>query len=71
MKKIRVNKVQFKKWKDIIEFKDTNNFKRCSCDSIVVNKEYEYIKIISNLDNIIKLSNFKNETVKGITNESR
>lgn len=59
-KKILVNKAQCKKCKDIIESKDTNDFKRCSCGSIAVDGGLEYIKRIGNLDDIVELSQFYN-----------
>lgn len=58
--KIIINKAQCKKCKDIIESKDTNDFKRCSCGSIAIYGGLEYIKRIGNLDDIIELSQFYN-----------
>lgn len=57
-KKIIINKAQCKKCKDIIESKNINNFKKCSCGSIAVDGGLEYIKRIDNLDDVIELSEF-------------
>lgn len=55
--KIIINKAQCKKCKDIIESKNINDFKRCSCGSIAVDGGLEYIKRIGNLDDVIELLN--------------
>ena len=43
---------------DIIECKNINNLKLCSCDSSAVDGGLEYIKRIGNLDEVIKMSKF-------------
>ena len=52
--KIICNKAQCKKCKDIIESKDTNDLKRCTCGSIAVDGGLEYVKRIGNLDDVIE-----------------
>lgn len=60
-KKIIINKAQCEKCKDVIESKNTNDFKRCSCGSIAVDGGLEYIKRIGNLDDVIELSEFDDD----------
>lgn len=55
-RKIIENKAQCKKCQDIIESKDTNDLKGCSCGSITVDGGLDYIKRLGNLDNIIELT---------------
>ena len=68
MKKIIVNKAKCKKCGDIIESKEVNDFKRCTCGSIAVDGGLEYIKRVGNKDDIIELSKIENivtkETIK-------
>lgn len=59
--KIISNKAQCKKCKDIIESKDTNDLKRCTCGSIAVDGGLEYIKRIGNPDDVIELSEYGEE----------
>lgn len=59
--KIISNKAQCKKCKDIIESKDTNDLKRCTCGSIAVDGGLEYIKRIGNPDDVIELSEYEKE----------
>ena len=59
--KIISNKAQCKKCKDIIESKDTNDLKRCTCGSIAVDGGLEYIKRIGNPDDVIELSEYGKE----------
>lgn len=40
------NKIKCKKCGDIIEFKNTNDYKRCSCGDVAVDGEKEYLKRI-------------------------
>ena len=54
--KILVNKIQCKKCKDIIESKHVHDFKWCSCKSIAVDGDLEYLRIIGNFEDIIELS---------------
>lgn len=56
--KIISNKAQCK---DIIELKDTNDLKRCTCGSIAVDGGLEYIKRIGNPDDVIELSEYGKE----------
>ena len=60
MKKIIVNKAKCKKCGDIIESKEVNDFKRCTCGSIAIDGGQEYIKRVGNKDDIIELAKFKN-----------
>lgn len=60
MEKIIVNKAKCKKCGDIIESKEVNDFKRCTCGSIAIDGGQEYIKRVGNKDDIIELSKFKN-----------
>lgn len=59
--KIISNKAQCKKCKDIIESKDNNDLKRCTCGSIAVDGGLEYIKRIGNPDDVIELSEYEKE----------
>ncbi len=60
MEKIIVNKAKCKKCGDIIESKEVNDFKRCTCGSIAIDGGQEYIKRVGNKDDIIELAKFKN-----------
>lgn len=64
--KIICNKAQCKKWKDIIESKDTNDLKRCTCGSIAVDGGLEYVKRIGNLDDVIELSEYEREKTNNL-----
>ncbi len=68
MENIIVNKAKCKKCGDIIESKEVNDFKRCTCGSIAIDGGQEYIKRVGNKDDIIELSKFENivtkETIK-------
>lgn len=55
MEKIIVNKAKCKKCGDIIESKEVNDFKRCTCGSIAIDGGQEYIKRVGNKDDIIKI----------------
>lgn len=59
--KIISNKAQCKKCGDIIESKEINDFKRCTCGSIAVDGGHEYIKRIGNPDDVIELSEYEKE----------
>lgn len=67
-KKILVNKIQWKKHKDIIESKHIHYFKWCACKSIAVDGDLEYFRRVVNLEDIIELSDF--EKKKEVINES-
>ena len=71
MEKIIINKAKCKKSGDIIESKEENDFKRCTCGSIAVNGGQEYIKRVGNIDDIVELSKFENMVTNEVTNESR
>ena len=60
MEKIIVNKAKCKKCGDIIESKEVNDYKRCTCGSIAIDGGQEYIKRVGNKDDIIELAKFKN-----------
>ena len=60
MEKIIINKAKCKKCGDIIESKEVNDFKRCTCGSIAIDGGQEYIKRVGNKDDIIELAKFKN-----------
>ncbi len=64
MKKIIVNKAKCKKCGDIIESKEVNDFKRCTCGSIAVDGGLEYIKRVGNKEDVIELSKFENIVTK-------
>lgn len=64
--KIICNKAQCKKCKDIIESKDTNDLKRCTCGSIAVDGGLEYVKRIGNLDDVIELSEYEREKTNNL-----
>ena len=64
MKKIIVNKTKCKKCGDIIESKEVNDFKRCTCGSIAVDGGLEYIKRVGNKEDVIELSKFENIVTK-------
>lgn len=66
MEKIIVNKAKCKKCGDIIESKEVNDFKRCTCGSIAIDGGQEYIKRVGNKDDIIELAKFKNIIKKDV-----
>lgn len=66
MEKIIVNKAKCKKCGDIIESKEVNDFKRCTCGSIAIDGGQEYIKRVGNKDDIIELSKVENIVTKEI-----
>lgn len=66
MEKIIVNKAKCKKCGDIIESKEVNDFKRCTCGSIAIDGGQEYIKRVGNKDDIIELAKFKNTIKKEV-----
>ncbi len=45
---IEVNKIKCKKCGDIIESKNTNDYKKCSCGAVAVDGGKEYLKRIGN-----------------------
>ncbi len=64
MAKIIINKAKCKKCGDIIESKEANDFKRCTCGSIAVDGGLEYIKRVGNKEDVIELSKFENIVTK-------
>ena len=42
------NKIKCKKCEDIIESKNTNDYKRCSCGAVAVDGGKDYLKRIGN-----------------------
>lgn len=64
MAKIIINKAKCKKCGDIIESKEVNDFKRCTCGSIAVDGGLEYIKRVGNKEDVIELSKFENIVTK-------
>lgn len=45
---IEVNKIKCKKCGDIIDSKNTNDYKKCSCGAVAVDGGKEYLKRIGN-----------------------
>lgn len=50
------NKIKCKKCGDIVESKSTNDYKRCSCGTVAVDGDTEYLKRIGNENDYIELS---------------
>lgn len=53
---IEVNKIKCKKCGDIIESKNTNDYKKCSCGAVAVDGGKEYLKRIGNGEDYEELS---------------
>lgn len=53
---IKVNKIKCKKCGNIIEFKTTNDLKRCSCGAVAVDGGKEYLKRLGNEKDYEELS---------------
>ena len=64
MAKIIINKAKCKKCGDIIESKEINDFKKCTCGSIAIDGGQEYIKRVGNKEDVIELSKFENIVTK-------
>ena len=59
-KEIISNKIKCKKCGDIIESKSTNDYKRCSCETVAVDGGKDYLKRIGTEEQYEELSIIKN-----------
>ena len=57
------NKIKCKKCEDIIESKNTNDYKRCSCGAVAIDGGKDYLKRIGNEKDYEELSEIKNNNV--------
>ena len=57
------NKIKCKKCGDIIESKNTNDYKRCSCGAVAVDGGKDYLKRIGNEEDYEELSEIKDNNV--------
>ncbi len=57
------NKIKCKKCEDIIESKNTNDYKRCSCGVVAVDGGKDYLKRIGNEKDYEELSEIKDNNV--------
>jgi hypothetical protein len=57
------NKIKCKKCEDIIESKNTNDYKRCSCGAVAVDGGKDYLKRIGNEKDYEELSEIKDNNV--------
>ena len=57
------NKIKCKKCEDIIESKNTNDYKRCSCGAVAIDGGKDYLKRIGNEKNYEELSEIKDNNV--------
>lgn len=57
------NKIKCKKCEDIIESKNTNDYKRCSCGAIAIDGGKDYLKRIGNEKDYEELSEIKDNNV--------
>ena len=62
--KIISNKIKCKKCGDVIESKNTNDYKRCSCGAVAVEGGKNYLKRIGNEEDYVELSTIKNVSCK-------
>lgn len=53
------NKIKCKKCGDIIEYKSTNDYKKCSCGAVAVDGGKDYLKRMGNEENYEDLSELK------------
>ena len=53
------NKIKCKKCGDIIESKNTNDYKRCSCGAVAIDGGKDYLKRIGNEEDYEELSEIK------------
>lgn len=53
------NKIKCKKCGDVIESKNTNDYKRCSCGAVAVDGGKDYLKRMGNEENYEELSELK------------
>ena len=58
IKTIKINKIKCKKCGSIIESKDINDFKKCSCGAVAIDGGYEYLKRIGNINDYEELSKY-------------
>ena len=58
------NKIKCKKCGDIIESKNTNDYKRCSCGTVAIDGGKDYLKRIGNEEDYEELSIIKNVSCK-------
>lgn len=54
------NKIKCKKCNDVIESKNTNDYKKCSCGAVAVDGGKDYLKRIGNEEDYEELSIIKN-----------
>ena len=65
MQKIISNKIKCKKCGDIIESKDVNEMKRCSCGQVAVDGGLQYLKrLFKNKEDFEELSIVEKDKVK-------
>lgn len=57
------NKIKCKKCEDIIESKNTNDYKRCSCGAVAIDGGKDYLKRIGNEKDYEELSEIKDNNV--------
>ena len=57
------NKIKCKKCEDIIESKNTNDYKRCSCGAVAIDGGKDYLKRIGNEKDYDELSEIKDNNV--------
>mgnify|MGYP004555835943 FL=1 len=60
---ITSNKIKCKKCEDIIESKNTNDYKRCSCGAVAIDGGKDYLKRIGNEKDYEELSEIKDNNV--------
>ena len=54
--KIKINRIQCKKCKDIITSEDRHDFKKCKCKSVGVDGGKDYLRRVGNPDDIVEKS---------------
>ena len=57
------NKIKCKKCGDIIESKNTNDYKRCSCGAVAIDGGKDYLKRIGSEKDYEELSEIKDNNV--------
>ena len=65
IKIIKLNKIKCKKCGSILESKDINDFKRCSCGAVAIDGGYEYLKRIGNISDYEELSKYVISNIQG------
>ena len=58
-RKIKVNKIQCAKCKDIIESTHRHDFKWCKCGTVAVDGGKSYLRRLGHFENIIELSKYE------------